>query len=266
MGRAMEVLSGRITNQAAFTAWTMNTGDSLAIRSFPFDSGKALLEDAWALSATAGTLRVRSPRLHDNVQGIRMGIAASDPRPLLPDWFEQPLYPQDALIVEQLGGGAETDVASLFLYYENVPGVNARLADWPSVQAVMRNLLTVEVSPISSATAGDYGAGRAINADFDLLKANVDYAVLGYITPASVCTVGIRSVDFGNLRVGGPGHIQRDETRDWFVRQSIFSGRPMIPIFNAANKGATLVDVTDTAVSTTRTVQIILAELSGSPT
>lgn len=265
MPHAMEVLQGRITNSAALTAVTPDTGDTFAIRSFPFGSAGAFLEDAWALSATAGTLRVRSPRLHDNVQGIRMGVAAADPRPLLPDWFEQPLYPQDVLIVEQAGGGAETDCCALMVYYTDVPGVSARLFDWPTIQPLMRNLLTVEVGPTSSATAGDYGAGRAINADFDLLKANVDYAVLGYMTPASVLTVGIRSVDFGNLRVGGPGHVQRDETRDWFVRQSIFSNRPMIPVFNAANKGATLVDVTDTAVSTQRTVQIILAELAGNP-
>lgn len=260
------MLQGRIVNQASLTAWTNDTGDSLAVRSFPFGQGNAYLEDVWALSATAGTIRVRSPRLHDNVQGIRMGIAASDPRPLLPDWFEQPLYPQDVLIVEQAGGGAETDCGALFVYYENVPGVDARLSDWNTIKPLMRNIIGVEVTPTSSATAGDYGAGVAINSSFDLLKANVDYAVLGYISPASVLTVGIRSVDFGNLRVGGPGHVQRDETRDWYVRQSIFSNRPMIPVFNAANKGATLVDVTDTAVSTARTVQIILAELSGSPT
>src|SRR5882724_2600309 len=141
MGAMLEVVSGRVTNPGAtITAMTADTGDSFSVRNF-FAPGTAQLIDAWALSATAGVFRVRSPRLHDNVQGIRNRVLAATPQPLLPDWTQQNLYAQDTLILEQSGGGAEVDMATLLNYYSDLPGSNARLFDWPTVDARIRNII-----------------------------------------------------------------------------------------------------------------------------
>src|SRR5438105_3989887 len=121
MGAVLEVISGRVTNPGAtLTAWTPNTGDGLAVRNFD-SPGQALLLDYWGLGATAGVLRIRSPRLHDNVQGIRSQVLAATPQPLLPDIANQPIVAQDTLIVEQSGGGAETDLGSILNYYTDLP-------------------------------------------------------------------------------------------------------------------------------------------------
>lgn len=261
MGLGAEIITGRVVNPGAtITAVTVATGDSLTVRNGPAER-RTILDDLWALGATAGVARVRSPRLHDNVQGLRARYLAATPQPLLPFEPEQRLYPQDALIVELSGGAAETDVASLLLWYEDVPGVNARLAAWEEISPRIRNLLTVETNHTTGATAGDYGGGLAINANFDLLKANVDYAVLGYNTDVAVCSVGYRGPDTGNLRVGGPGTTQRIESRDWFVEMARVTGRPYIPIINAANKSATTIDLVHTATAAAVNVTTILAEL-----
>lgn len=262
MGALLQVVSGRVTNPgAALTALTADTGDSFQV--FAFDSpGQAFLLDAWALSATAGIFRVRSPRLHDNVQGLRNRILASTPQPLLPDVANQPLYSQDVLILEQSGGGAETDMATILNYYTDVPGSNARLFRWEDIVARIRNVIVNEVALTTGATLGDYGGQAAINASFDLLKANTDYAILGYQSDVSVCTVGIRGPDTSNFRVGGPGTNLRIETRDWFVDISRQNGLPLIPVVNAANKGATLVDVVHSAAGATVNVGLVLAELA----
>src|SRR5574341_1219202 len=100
MGKALELLSGRATAPGAtLTALTMAAGNSLTIRNTPFDTDIRLLS-IWAFNNAAGIFRVRSPKLHDNVQGIRQRITANDPIPELPLGQWQKLVPQDTLIAE----------------------------------------------------------------------------------------------------------------------------------------------------------------------
>lgn len=262
MGLAVEVIAGRAVNPgAALTAVTMNSGDTLAIRAMAAGSS-AWLDDVWAHEATPGVVRVRSPRMHDNVQNLRLTNPIAQPRGLMPDELNQPVYSQDVLILEISGGGAETDVACLLMYYENVTGLDARLATWGQVLPRVRNLLTQEVDVTGAATVGDWSAGTTINTTFDLLKANVDYAVLGYETSASVAAVALRGPDTGNVRIGGPGTTEALETRNWFIRQSNSLGKPFIPIINAANKGATLAFQVSASASATTNVGWVLAELA----
>jgi hypothetical protein len=262
MGLAVEVLAGRVTNPgAALTALTADSGDSFSVRAMAAGSN-AWLDDVWAHEATPGVVRVRSPRFHDNVQGVRLTNPTVSARPLLPDELNQPLYSQDVLTVELSGGGAETDVACLVMYYENVAGLDARLSTWPQVYPRIRNILTQEVAIAGAGTLGDWSAGTAINTTFDLLKANVDYAVLGYVCGSAVAAVALRGPDTGNVKIGGPGTTEAIETRNWFIRQSNILGKPWIPIINAANKGATLAFQVSASAAATTTVDWILAELA----
>jgi hypothetical protein len=239
----------------------MATGDSSTVRSFEFSAG-AFLEDAWAQSATAGVLRVRSGRLHDNLQGIRLGVLAATPAPMIADVLSQKLYPQDTLTIDQTGGGAETDAGALLIVYNDLPGVDANLKSWAEVQSLIVNLVSIETQHTTGSTAGDYGGAAAINSFEQTLKANTNYAVLGYTVSAAVCTVGYRGSDFGNLRIGAPGTTTRQETRDWFVRKSQERGEPWIPVFNSANQGNVFVDLASTATGATVNVHTMLAQLS----
>lgn len=262
MGLAVEVVTGRVTNPgAALTALTANSGDTFAIRAMAAGSN-AWLDDIWAQEATPGVIRVRSPRMHDNVQNLRLINPTASARPLLPDELNQAVYSQDVLTVELSGGGAETDVGCLLMYYENVAGLDARLATWGQVQPRIRNVLTNEVDIAGAGTLGDWSAGTTLNTTFDLLKANVDYAVLGYVCATAVAAVALRGPDTGNVRIGGPGTTEAIETRNWFVRQSQSLSKPFIPIINAANKGATLAFQVSAAAGATNNVAWILAELS----
>src|SRR6185369_552652 len=96
MGLAMEIITGRATNPASYTAVTMATGDSATVRNYPAPN-TAWFCDAWALGATKGNIRVRSPRLHDTVQGIKASFAAATPVPLLTGYSHELLYAQDNL-------------------------------------------------------------------------------------------------------------------------------------------------------------------------
>lgn len=262
MGIAYEVVTGRATNPGATpTVLTANTSDTFTVRSFPFESG-AFLEGLWAKAGTSGIIRVRSPRLHDNVQGLRLQHIANTARNLLPDEAMQRLFPQDVLTVEITGSAAATDVGAMAVYYRDLPGTDARLAMWEQIQPRIVNILSVDVDITAATTLGDWSAGTPLDTTFDLLKSNVDYAVLGYTTETSVAAVALRGPDTGNLRVGGPGTTESIETRNWFVDQTRLKGTPHIPVINAANKGATLAFQVDNLAGAANNVQWILAELA----
>lgn len=262
MGAALEVITGLATNPGVGPAQlTANSGDSYAVRSTDV-AADIELWNAWAFTNTNLLMRIRSPRMHDQAQNIRLQPPAAIPRPLIGLQPSQRLYSQDNLIVELSGGAAEVDLASILVYYRNLPGIAARLHSWSEVEPLIQNLTSVEVQPVSSATAGNYGAAVALNSAFDTLIRNVDYAVLGYECATVGCTFGIRGADTGNLRIGGPLYNQTEVTASWFVNLSQANGNAQtIPVVNAANVAAILCDVAAQATATTFKVSVNLAQL-----
>ena len=264
MGVALEVISGRVTAPGAVqTALTMNGSDSLSVRNTDL-SAKIWLLELWAKNQAAGILRVRSPKLHDNVQGLRYRIPASEVVPRLADGYPQQLYPQDTLVADLSGSAVagQIEEAALLIYYADLPGISARLIDSATVKSRMRNLVTQEIATVSLAT-GDYGTARALNADFDLLKANTDYAVLGGYGDARAAVITLRGADTGNLRVGLPVESAiRDLTAEWFLFLSDINHLPLVPVINSANKAGIFAEaITDQGAGTVNSTWN-LAELS----
>lgn len=245
MGKGMQVVSGFVTAPSTtFTAWTMGSGDSLAVRNTT--NGSIHLLNMWADNQAAGFLRVRSALMHDNVIGMTAGIMLSEVMPLMPMGLGQELRAQDLLIVEQTGSAVAGDIesGSLLIYYDDLPGANANLMTYDQIKNRIEAYMFV-TNTLASGTAGGYSGEEAINAEVDQWKANRDYALLGYLNGVECGTIGWRGPDTSNLRVGGPGlDNMRDVTANWFISLSLATGKATIPVFNAANKAATLIDCT----------------------
>lgn len=267
MGAALEVISGGVTAPGAtLTAWTVAAGNSLAIRSAPIDSAIFLLQK-WAFNQVAGVMRVRSPRLHDNVQGIRSRISAANAEPLLANSGDggvlQRLTAQDILTVEHSGTavGGQIEGGSLLVYYPNIPQISARLIDAPTLLSKGVNIIGQEVSITTGITIG-YSGQVAINVTNDNFKANTDYALVGGMVDTRVATVRIQGIDTGNLGLGFPGEpTQRHVTSNFFTRLSMSSGMPCIPVFNSANKSAILIDALGNQAAITSVVTLYMVEL-----
>jgi hypothetical protein len=261
---ALDVVSGAVTAPGTtFTSWTLATGDSLQVRNVPFDS-KVLLLQMWALNNVAGRLVVRSPRMHDNVQGIRAFVTVGDPKPLLPWRMRQPLIAQDNLVAQQTGSavGGEVETGHLLVWYENAPGLSGRFIDEATMAARAVNISEVETVNTPTAS-GTYSGEVAINSSFDNFKANVDYALLGYLVSAQCGAVTWKGIDTGNLRVGGPGDVAgRQYTSEWFVRLSRRYGMPLIPVFNASNRFAIFQNIVTDDELVAVTTTSIFAELA----
>jgi len=238
------------------------SGDSLSVANFAI--GKlAWLVQVWCDVQAAGTLRIRSPKMHDNVNGLRIDTIASDAKPLLPWGAMQPLYPNDSLIVELAGSATAGDIEYVVLleYFDEMPGVGARLFSWDQIKGRIDQLLTVENTIATGSTAA-YGGSEAINAEIDQFQQGVDYALLGYKVDIECAAIGYRAIDFGNLRIGGPGdEADPDLYSNWFVRLSNDYGKPMIPVFNGSNKASVLVDAVQDENGADTTITTYLARL-----
>lgn len=248
---------------ATLTALTAVAGDSLAIRNAPLDS-KALLVQAWADVQTLGTLQIRSPKLHDNVRGIRYGTTVGDTRPFLPRGVGQRVFPNDVLTVELTGAATAGDIESvcMLMYYPTLPGADARFISSEELLRRAVNIFTVE-NTLSLGTAGGYSGGEAINVENDQFHANAQYALVGYTCTVECAAIAWRGVDTGNLRVGGPGlEDEREITADWFRRLSDWFKVPMIPVFSAENKGGILIDGVQDENGADTTVTSIFVELA----
>jgi hypothetical protein len=261
MPLAIDTVVGTASNPGAtFTAVTPNAGDSTTVRNAPSTSS-IMLEQVVRAGATSGAVRVRSPLLHDDVQGLHW-YSAQDPSVLLmPPQAGQKLRSGDNLIVELTGGTAETDLAALVIYYSDLPGAQARLHSWGDIAGNVANIETVHVTTLAAGTAGTWADTPIINTE-NLLKADTDYAVLGYVVEeAAGGVIGVRGSETGNLRVCGPSTNDDFETSYFFVDQSQRHGTPHIPVFNSNNRASFYVSTALTPASQVD-VTLVCAQLA----
>lgn len=263
MGKCLEILSGGATApDSTLTSLTMASGDSATIRDF--SEGSCRLLSAWnTQQTTAGSFVIRSPRLHDNVRCLTFQAPVLNYAAQLFLPPVQKLIAQDNLILQISGSAVAGDIelASILVYYDNLPGIDARLISPAEVLARGVNIMS-SINTVTSATGPNYTGAEAINAEVDLMKANTDYALLGYFCSAQCNAVTWRGSDTGNIRLGGPGRLPNiDLTRNWFIQLSELSGLPCIPVINSANKANTFIEVQQDENAAAVTVTSIYVEL-----
>src|SRR5271167_3819933 len=103
MPQAIETVAASLTPAATATAQAMTpaNGQSFNVRATASPTN-AWLEAVWSPSQAAGDFRIRSPRLHDDVNAIRVASELNLSQPQLKECFAQVLYSQDQLIVEEV--------------------------------------------------------------------------------------------------------------------------------------------------------------------
>lgn len=268
---ALEGISGFATapGVAGFVAITPSDGTN-QIRAF--SQARAYLLTAWVnQNTTGGDLRMLSVRFHDAVNGIRLSAAAADTSLLLDPAYPQEVKQQDTITVALQGSAVAGDIinAHLLFYYDNLDSVNARFISPATLSAKKVNILGLPFA-IAGAGTGLFPAGLALNAGTAgaILKANVDYALLGIgrcreTAAGNGSAVRIQGSDTGNVPIHIPlplvgGNPQAPYFFSWLSERS---GRPLIPVINAANAGNTIVSVMNNENADTVTFDLVLAEL-----
>jgi len=260
MPRAHYVSCGYYTAAAAGTGVAVPmAGDTFNVPNFNDSSG--YLENFWVEGASTDWVSIKSPRMHDNNQGMRMQVSTNFVNPLLPWGAYQALTSGDTPTVSIDETAAATGAIAAIYSFDDLPGVQPRLDTWADVAARIVAISGVQVNLGAVGAIGAYSAGAAINSTYDNFQSDADYALLGWLTSASVLAIAVSGQDTGNLKVGGPGIADPKVTRNFFVEMDQRTGRASIPLIAANNKGGTLVFQTDHAAQAAQNVTLIMAEL-----
>lgn len=261
MPNAVQTIAGFFTAVGAGTsAATPAPGDLFTVPSFALTS-KAYLEKAAVSGATVDFIRIRSPRLHDANQGIRIRIGATLRRELLPFGLQDQVYPTDTPVIELDATGAGSNGLVFSYAFDDLPGVAPLMDTWENIKPRIVHMMGCEVS-VTSGAIGAWGASSAINSSFDNFEAGANYAWLGYTVRTPCLGIAMTGKDTGNLKIGGPGSDDPLETHEYFVRWDRSQVQARIPIIQANNRGSTVLQNVDVAAGTVSLVTLYLAQLS----
>jgi len=253
----------------AFEALAVATGDSASI--IYFNPGeKAYMEELFSMNSTQRMeVAVFSPRFGDNQFGFRgqhvfnptVSAAGGVVSALMPEYLDIPVYSTDALTfqVNAPAAAGNADVVAQ-LYYEDIPGAGQRLANWAQIEPNIVRVLGIEVTVTPGAT-GNYGTAVALNANDDRLRADTDYALLGYTSDLLAGSIGIKGPDTGFYRVCMPTLYDARNTAGYFVRQDQLRATPHIIVLNSNNKAVTTLDGIGAISAGATKVSLVLAEL-----
>lgn len=264
MGRALIVDAGVATVGAGpvLTAVTAGSGSTFTVRNSTFQAGIYLM-DLWRQSGHKGEAQVTSPKLVPVSNGIRYQTPTGLADFLIPGPPFQTLTPQDLLTVNDNGTAADVDLIAIQSYYDDLPGVSMTLKMPGDIEGVTDFIFGWPVTCTSSGTAGNQNS-TVVTTTVDSSTANVWYAMLGYVVDVAVGCVGISGVDTSASFIGGPGDVTPRFSSRYFSDLSIRSGKPCIPLWNAANKGNTNIVLINNAASLAVSVTMVLAQLNAS--
>lgn len=258
LGLDMQAYTSTSTGAGNFIAATNFTGSIANVRNFaPTDYAKLIAFSR--KGATAGTARIRSSLMHDDVQAIRVRAIAADPTDHIPQYINNLLYSQDSPLVDGDGTNTEVEAYTISVFYSNLPGVQARLHMVADVSPLI-DLLVVQQVTITAVVPPN-PATIALTSLYNTLKANRDYAVLGFETDIPLAGVGIQGADTGNLVAGMGVPADIFKTRDCFLRYSNEYNLPLVPVINAANAPSTNVVVYNDVGAAGSNVGVVLGLL-----
>ena len=252
-----------------------NTGDSVAVANFggQSDQGARIIE-SWGIDsahvAEGAMIYTRPEATHDQQHGWRFSVqaaafnatghvAAVD---LLQGKQVLNLFRSDTPQLLWSSTASDCLVQSWVTEYDDLPGASAAFISPADVISLHKSKVGIRVSAVASGTAGAYGAQRAFNADDDRLHANTWYAIEGINVQLPVTTVSLIGPDWGGQRIGLPAGSIFINSSSWFMDQSYKWGRAYVPVFNSNNKSSVLVQVADSATSTSPQIDFQLIELT----
>lgn len=243
MSAAVDTVGYNAVQPNTGLAATAIVGDSLTTK-FAGPGAGPMIAAWWCKNQVAGFHQLTWPSGHDVTRGIRSRVPLGSVLPRYPRSWSPSLEPQELVSAFIAGSNVAGDqeIGVLQFYYPDLPGVSPRLIDEATLNSRGIRALTIE-DTTGALTSVLWTGARALNAASDLLRANTDYAVVGYNLGVICAAIAIRGPDTGNLRIGVPGDTANGLVSErYFVDMTREMGVPYIPVFNSANKASTFTD------------------------
>lgn len=280
MGRALVLNSASkasLTGGTFADVLTANNQDSLTIPTLQSGQGKII--SMWGIDSdsvaeialTAG----RVDSIHDPQFGVRFnipslalgGAATNAAFPMIEAPHAIDVYTGDALTFTVTGTASDDVLVSWLTEYQDLPGAQAKFANWESVKNAKFTDIGVRCAPVASGTPGAYGTARAINADDTRWTGGRWYAIIGFTVQTQVTTVSFRGPMWSNFRFGCSAGAPFLNTANFFLDQQLkYPGESLIPCFNGYDAGSVLLEVADGEASTSPKVDVLAVECLRDPT
>lgn len=265
--RLLEVISGRVVAPAGVQfVLTMSGVDSRQIRKVDGVDEVQLLS-AWSKNQAIGIAQIYSPLMHDNQVAIRARSLVADVRPWYVPEHPQKVQPTDTLTMDLSGSavGGDFEIMAALISYKGSVSMNSKFITAAQLRELAVHETSRETTHVSGA-GGGYTGGVFLNSGAGVTKNDKYYALTGFKVNGLVTVVGYTSVDWGNVRLGGPGcPLHSEIASDWFVMLAKKYDDALIPVFAGVNIGSLGVDVAADENAGTFIVNTFLTELSGFP-
>lgn len=263
MGVAIDTILGTHAGAAstAFSGITRATGTPSTVRNFSQANWAQLTQIIVGSGTLPGAVRIKSPLLVTNVNGITAWFDQNPGTWFLPPTAGQKVYPGDTLTVAVAGTTAAHYTVAYSIYYQTLPGASARLFNPGTVLGNIAYIKPIHIAVTASTTIGHWKTTKLTTTE-KLLRPKSTYAILGYISTAALTFVGVKGTFTSNFRVGGPGTVTMWTTTRFFVNLSNLHGLPHIPVFSATTQTAITVCVADKAATTASKITLICAQLA----
>jgi hypothetical protein len=257
-----------------------NSGDTTAVAAYNDSAGGgARVKEAWAMdSAHACEIQfmyTRPESTHDQSFGLRLQVPALYPAGssgkagahiLLPGTNNLPVYKNDTPTIKVTSTASDAVAMTYLTEYDDLPGSQAQFITPQQAWSLRKSNFSNFVNATANATAGLYGTARAINADDDRFHGNTWYAVMGFTVQVPVLSVVMQGPELGSNKIALPGGALELDSTFGFTDLSYKYNQPLVPVFNAANKGNWNIYVVDTAANTAPKIDFNYLELTGQPT
>lgn len=252
-----------------------NSGDSLTVANY--ETGGARILEAWAIDSLhigeGELIYTRPAATHDQQHGMRFNIQSSAYNAVghvgevsvLQGGDFINVFKSDTATISVTSTASDCVVYSQVIEYDDLPGASAVFASPDRVNSLRKSRVGIACNAVASGTAGAYGATRAINADDDRLHADTWYAIVGVNVQTDVTTIAMTGPDWGGQKLGIPAGSIQTAASNYFWDQSLKYNKGLIPCFNSNNRGNTLIQVADSAASTSPKIDIQMIELTSYP-
>jgi hypothetical protein len=234
-------------NTGAAASIAPNSGTTqLSARSSP---GRVNIFQLWAFLQATGFSQPVWNSGHDAIRNYRVAVNATNPFHQKP--FNQDLLcnPNEDFTITIGGSNVAGEVESFVM-----------IAEYEELGGDTGMLTTVEMELVGSA-AGWTGS-TALTATSALLKAGMDYAVLGITTDTACAAIGLQGPGTGNYRTACPGGtVQTEMQAQWFLRAAALGDRAAIPVINADDAKSTLLSFVQNQTNISPNVTLFLAAL-----
>lgn len=234
MGKLLKATTSYTTaTNVTETAHTVASGDSFTTENFVQPSKGILLDAFITTQVDVVRMKLVSPALHDNKNGIQLHGNTNHPVSQL--LHGTPISPRDTITPYTVVGDSTSgniDVLTTHTFYEDASNLSAKLINHVTLAGYFETLMSCFVTFGATTSSGTYAGEKLMNNDQNEFISGRQYALLGATTNVKCHGLAVMAGETGNVKIVIPGNnVFNHLNKDYLLNLSKATQRETIPVF-----------------------------------